>query len=90
MGVHGVLNDAPSRGKGLHIALPQGIDYRLSKAVGGLQGQILYDQIRPVAPNHRDLEQVSTGVPEGLGPRVHVTHLIERYELPAVGEAVPG
>ncbi len=71
-------------------ALAQGIDYRLPKSVGGLWGQILYDQLRSVAPMHRDLEQVGGGVPEAIGRRSRVVHLVERHELLALGETVAG
>ena len=72
------------------MALVQSIDYRCPKLLGVLKGQILYDQIRAVAPRYRDLKQPSAGVPEDVGLRLPAAQLLERRELLAVGEAIPG
>ena len=74
----------------LRVALAQSMDYRFSKLLGGMYGQILYDQIRTVAPQHCNLEQPSAGVPEDVGLRLHTTHLLERHELLVVGQAILG
>lgn len=60
------------------------------RSLGGLEWQILYDQIRSVAPKHCDLEEPSAGVPEALGLRLHAAHLGKRHELLAISEAVSG
>jgi len=80
----------PTYGEGeSRSTLTQGIDYCLPESVGGSRWQILHYQLRALAPEHRDLEQVDGRVSEVAGCRSRAVHLVERGELLAVGEPLP-
>ena len=73
------------RAASLRTALAQGAGYRFPESLGGLWGQVLKDQVWPVAPGHRYLEQVGGWVPEDVWRRSRIDHLLERDEPLAVG-----
>src|SRR4028118_1480213 len=81
----------PTYGEGeSRSALTQGITYCLPESIGGSRWQILHYQLRALAPEHRDLEQVDDRVSEVAGCRSRAAHLVAPGGLLAGGGRLAG